>query len=701
VNDGDDEIIEAFLDESRDNLDRLDRDLVALEDDPSDPELLAQVFRTIHTIKGTCGFLGFHRLEALTHAGENLLGALRHGEIRLDAAITTSLLSLVDAVRTILELIARTGTEGDDDHDGVIAGLARHLAAPAAVEIGEVRGAARPKPEPAPAAAPAASETTVRVDVTVLDKLMDLVGELVLTRSQFGESAATGDDGALSLPYRQLRLVTSELRDGVMRARLQPVGTVTGKFRRVVRDLAAAVGKQITIEIEGEEIGVDKAVNEALRDPLLHLVRNAVDHGIELPDERLAAGKPAAGTLTLRALHEGGRVHIELADDGRGIDSARLVEKAIATGLLSPDDAAALSPDETLELMFRPGFSTKDEVTNISGRGVGLDVARSALEHVGGHIDVTSEPGRGSVFRLTVPLTLAIMPVLIASVGTERYAVPQVDVQEVLHIAAADVVTSVCDVEGALIHRRRGRLLPLVDLAAHFHVESDRGDDGLTVIVVETVGRRFGIVVDAIRDATEVVVKPLTKATRSIREFGGLTILSDGEPSLILDVAGLASVLGITATREDDTADRAFEPDDTASTLLLASGTDGSRLAIAMGIVRRLEEIACGSVERSGPLEVVPYRGGILPLVRVADLLSNGASPAPLADVLHAVVCDSSIGLVGLVVGRIEDIVGEPAAVPQPPSRRGVIARVVVDGRATELIDVETLIVDAGLGKTA
>ncbi|MEO8697338.1 MAG: chemotaxis protein CheW, partial [Acidimicrobiales bacterium] len=686
MNSSDEEIVLAFLEESRENLDQLDLGLIALEVNPSDPDLLAQVFRTIHTIKGTCGFLGFHHLEALSHAGENLLGAVRTAEIRLDGAVTTSLLSLVDAIRKILDLIESTGAEGDDDHAGVVAALEHHVAAP-----GPLAPVDHAMPAPVTTRNDgAASETSVRVDVAVLDKLMNLVGELVLTRSQFAESAATDDDGPLSLPFRQLSLLTNELQEGVMQARLQPVRTVTGKFHRVVRDLAALMGKQINLDIGGDEIGVDKAVNEALRDPLLHLVRNAVDHGIELPDERRAAGKPAQGTLTIRAFHAGGRVHLEIADDGRGIDSARLVENAIARGMLTADEGAALSPNAALNLMFRSGLSTKEEITNISGRGVGLDVVRASLQQVGGNIDVTSEPGQGSVFRLDVPLTLAIMPVLIAAVGAQRFALPQADVKEIVFVAADDKATALHDLNGAMIYRLRDRLLPLVDLAAHFRIDSTRCADDLIVIVVESGDRSFGIVVDGVGDTNDVVVKALTRATRPIRCFGAVTLLNDGQPALILDVAGLALGAGIAATRHD-TEDRPDEPEEqpTPPALLLASATDGSRIAFDMSAVRRLEQIPGESVQRSGRREVVQYRGGILPLVRVADRLGNGGEAD--TDVLHAVVCASSIGLVGLVVGRIDDVVPRPDTVanPQPPSRRGVIASLVVDDRITELLDVE------------
>ena len=676
--DSDEEIVSAFLDESRENLDQLDVGLIALEVDPSDPELLAQIFRTIHTIKGTCGFLGFHRLEALSHAGESLLGAIRSGELRLDANVTTSLLALVDAVRSILDLIETTGTEGQDDHAGVVAALQQHLAVPSAVPM-PASGVAVPADRQDDVVAP--SETTVRVDVAILDKLMDLVGELVLTRGQLGGSAATGDDGPLSLPYRQLCLVSRELQEGVMKARLQPVGIVTGRFRRVVRDLAAMMGKQIKIDIEGEEIGVDKAVNEALRDPLLHLVRNAVDHGIEAPEDRLRAGKPAHGTLTLRAFHAGGRVSIELADDGRGIDPGLLVERAIATGMLTEAQAAALNADQVMDLMFRPGLSTKTEITNISGRGVGLDVVRTALQQVGGSIEVTSEAGRGSSFRLNVPLTLAIMPVVTVSIGAQRFAIPQVDIREVVYIAAEDKAATLHEVNGTLVHRLRDRLLPLVDLAEVFLVDSAPKSDGLVVIVVGTTDRRFGIVVDAIDDTTEVVVKPLTQAIRAIRCFSGVTISTDGQPALIIDVAGLASRAGVIPTRDDAPDDALVAEEMSTSSLLLVSDRAGSNMAVELTAVRRLEQIAGASIERSGALEAVQYQDGMLPLIRLSDRLPDDTAPKG-TDVLQVVVCESSIGLVGIVVDRIDD----------------VVASLVDDEPNTVLLDVELLVAEAGVG---
>jgi len=659
----DDEVVQAFLDESRDNLDQLDRDLVDLESRPSDPALLAQIFRTIHTIKGTCGFLGFSRLEALTHAGENLLGALRAGELPLDGTVTTSLLALVDSIRAVLRTVEATGVEGDADHEAVILDLARHLAP-------EERAAPAP-PAPRASAQPdeahdvplPSAESSVRVDVAVLDKLLDLVGELVLTRSQIGDVAQGDEDGALALPYRQLRLVTRELQDGVMQARLQPIGSVTGKFHRIARDLATGLGKKVRVELEGEEVGVDKAVNEALRDPLLHLVRNAVDHGLEPPPTRLAAGKPAEGLLRIKACHDAGRVQVVVSDDGGGIDGDGLVERALAAGDLTADEAAEMTPGERLELIFRPGLSTKQGVTSLSGRGVGMDVVRANLEQVGGSVEVSSEIGKGTVFLINVPLTLAILPALVVRCGGERYAIPQVDVQEILQLDGEDGKTSVDDIAGARLHRLRGQLLPLVELAQHLRVSPARRDDRLDVVVVRDGGRRFGLVVDGVGDTIEAVVKPLTRAVRSVPVFAGVTILGDGRPSLILDVAGLASGAAVEALTDDQDGGVESTALSSSSGLLIATGANGIGLAFRLDTVRRLEQLRADRVERTGGTDVVQYGDTILPLIWVGGALSDLplATDSPPA-LLDAVVCASSAGLVALVVDRIEDVVAEPPA---------------------------------------
>lgn len=700
----DEEIIQAFLEESRENLDQLDVDLVDLEARPTEGSLLARVFRTVHTIKGTCGFLGFCHLERLSHAGESLLGAARDGDLVLDAAVVTSLLGLIDAIRQILDRIDATGGEGNDSYEGVVADLGRHLSRAPVVAPAELPDDQPTASEPVTVG----TESTLRVDVAVMDKLMDLVGELVLTRGQIGEVALADEDGPLAAPYRQLRLVTSELREGVMRSRLQPVGTVTGKLRRVARDLATALGKRLRVELEGEEIGVDRAVNEALRDPLLHLVRNAVDHAIETPTEREAAGKPPEGQLRIRAFHEAGQVFIELSDDGRGVNGTKLVDRAVANGFLTRDEATLLTPRGALELMFRPGLSTKDEVTNISGRGVGMDVVRAKLAEIGGNIDVSSVAGEGTVFRINVPLTLAIMPVLVAWCGGGRYAIPQVHVQEVLRLGAANVPEAVSFVHGARILRLRGRLLPLVDLASHLELTEAPGDGSLLVVVIQCDGRRFGLVVAALGDSIEAVVKPLPGATQSIPLFAGVTILVDGFPALILDPPALATAAGLTSP-DVETVPQGAQPtvDGPPTELLLATARDGSRIAVQLADVRRLEHFRLDSVQRSGTRDVVPYCDGLLPLASVATLLS-GASAADAGmpswsggDEVQVIVCGSPAGPIGLVVERIEDVVAAAAGPLGPSGRRGVSASVLLDDNVTELLDLEVLATDAALGRPA
>jgi two-component system chemotaxis sensor kinase CheA len=357
----DEEILLAFLEESRENLDQLDRDLVDLETRGADPELLSRVFRAVHTLKGTCGFLGFTRLESLAHAGEDMLARLRAGTLDLDAAMATSLLRLVDTTRATLKEIEASSQEPLLDHSALIAELRSHLTTGASAPERRSTGPSGPLQESLTGSATV--ESSVRVDVAVLDRLMDLVGELVLARSRIGELADVAGEGPLAAPYHDLRVVSGDLLDSVMTARLQPVGSITSKFHRIARDLASALGKQVVVQLEGEDVGVDKAVNEALRDPLLHLVRNALDHGIETPAERVAAGKPPAGLLRIRAFHEGGRVHIEVADDGRGVDSAALVAKAVTTGVLAAEAARDTTPTQSLDLMFEPGLTTRDEVT--------------------------------------------------------------------------------------------------------------------------------------------------------------------------------------------------------------------------------------------------------------------------------------------------------------------------------------------------
>lgn len=510
-----DEIVKEFLVESYENLDRLDRELVGLEKKPDDREILASVFRTIHTIKGTSGFLAFSKLEAVTHVGENLLARLRDGQLRLNPDITTALLAMVDAVRQMLACIEKQGSEGEGDHQRLIAELTRLLqpvqelsgakaeqakpagekpatsdvkspscppaadegAAPpigtaAAVAAGGPVAATSAKPPEVPApesksgptSPQAASDSTIRVDVSLLDQLMNLVGELVLARNQILQVTNSTEESSLIATSQRLDLITSELQEGVMKTRMQPIGNIWSKFPRTVRDVALSCGKQVRIEMSGKETELDKTLIEAIKDPLTHLVRNAVDHGIERPEVRQAAGKSPEGLLFLNAFHEGGQVNIEISDDGAGLDLERVRNKAIQKGLITADQSVRMSEREITNLIFLPGFSTAEKVTNVSGRGVGMDVVRTHIEKIGGTVDVQTKAGQGVMVRMKIPLTLAIIPALIVTSAGERYAIPQVSLLELVRIEEGEDVKGIEMIHGAPVYRLRGRLLPLVYL---------------------------------------------------------------------------------------------------------------------------------------------------------------------------------------------------------------------------------------------
>lgn len=548
----DDELVEEFLAEAREHVDGLDSDLVALERDPGDGELLARIFRRVHTVKGAAGFLGFAMLETLTHAGEDLLDRLRNGELAVDRTVTDGLLALADALRAVLDDIARTGQEGDD-HDAMVARLRtlRHAdqRGPAARDGGRGSGGTDPVSDGDDGSPRLGdilvergvigvedveealveqdrrslmrSDTSIRVETAALDELMNLTGELVLARNALVAAADTGH-ARLGSAVQRLDRVATELQAAVTETRMQPISWLWRRLPRVVRDLAATCGKRVRVDFSGSETELDKAVLETIRDPLTHLVRNAVDHGIEPPDVRRAAGKPPEGVVSLRAFHEYGRVNIEVHDDGAGIDVERL---AATFRRAFPGREPPADPDALLDVVFTPGLSTADEVTSVSGRGVGMDVVRTQVDRIGGTVDLASTPGEGTTTTIRVPLTTAIMPAIVVRAGAERYAVAQVDVGEAVVVVDAAAVERVHDAEGL---RHRGALLPLVRLAdllgtsdhdrrsrrrtaphvgdgARSAGDVEASDGVVTALVVEAAGR-FALAVDAVSDVAEIVV---------------------------------------------------------------------------------------------------------------------------------------------------------------------------------------------------
>ena len=744
--DGMDEAVGEFLAESHEGLDRFDQELVALERAPS-PELLDSVFRVVHTIKGSGGTLGFHNMLLLSHAGESVLSRLRDGSLPLTPAVTSALLAMADGLRQLLREIEAGGRESESDYSGIVQRLS-DLLADAPAPGGD---SADPDPRPAPslgeilvsrklcqpddvdaalerqqtgdprrvgeilvasgAVSPAAlagalktqtenrAATTIRIDVARLDKVMNLVSELVLARNQMLRFAESQSDPACAAATSRLSAITTELQAAVMKTRMQPIGRLWEKLPRMVRDLAIACGKQVELTSEGAETDLDKTLIEAIKDPLTHLVRNAIDHGIEPPQLRLAAGKSPAGHLRLRAFHEGGQVHIEIADDGAGIRADQLRDKAIASGLMDAAGAAALSPSELLQLAFVPGLSTAERVTDVSGRGVGMDVVKTNIEKIGGTVTLESAAGQGTLLKITIPLTLTIIPALLVAAGGQRFAIPQANIVELVEMVPG---SSIEELRGALVYRLRGRLLPLVYLDRLLRlVPAQSLPAGLRLLVLRAGERRFGLVVGEISDNQEIVVKPLACGLKSIACFAGATILGDGRIALILDAAGLMRQAALFSESQPlalapQPAAPAPAPPSAAAWLLFRAA--GRRSALPLSQVARLEEIPAARVERAGSRELVQYRDRLMPLIRLWG--HAGAEHAVAGkdtdthtdkDTLQVIVHAGERGSIGLVVDEILDIVEQPQALADSPGS-GSESVAVLGQRVTELVDLPALV---------
>lgn len=734
-----DEIVQEFLIESRENLTQLDQDLVHLEADPGSRDLLGSVFRTIHTIKGTSGFLALPRLEALTHAGENLLARLRDGEMTMTPPVADVLLAMVDKVGELLTHIEDHGTEGNVEVDPTVAAITAILegttvetpvvepvvdeaAALEAVLESLAPAVSTPpalssQPETSPPVVEAVVETpvepenptaavevvkdphkrtvsdsSVRVDVDLLDSLMRLVGELVLSRNQIVAHANTHRDTDAISASQRLNLITTELQEGVLKTRMQTIDRLWSKLPRIVRDLGAQVGKQVELEMTGGDTELDRSLLEAVKDPLTHLVRNAVDHGIENPTDRAAAGKPAAGRLMLSAFHEGGQVVVEVRDDGAGINPDRVAAKALERGLRTPEEIDHLTPAEVLQLIFTPGFSTAAAVTNVSGRGVGMDVVRTNIEAIGGTVEMDSVPGQGTTCRLRIPLTLAILPALTIECSGDRYALPQVNLLELVSLTGENS-THIDTINGAPVYRLRGDLLPLVDLA---EVLATATPDTLAtqrvLSVLSADHRRFGLIVDRVLSTEEIVVKPLSSHLTALGVYSGATILGDGGVALLLDVAAIARrSLGTETTGCHDRRATVVAEHEIEQVLLAGVGT--RQVAVPLAFVTRIEQIASTTIEVVGSREVLQYRGDILPLLRLDTWL--GVHGTRTVDDLLVLVYTSGLRSVAIAVDEVLDIVALDIDTSSELSDRGLIGSAAIAGKVTELLDVRAAILAA------
>jgi len=710
-----DDLLREFLTESAESLSALDLELVKLEQNPNDLDLLGNIFRLVHTIKGTCGFLGLPRLESVAHAAENVLGKVRDGELNVTPEIVDTILKSVDRIKGLLTTLEETEAEPEGNDNDLIDRLnamaeGKEAAPSAPIPVAEAAPAApapvaqaapEPQPQPQPHATPtemadaaeaaagresAVAAQNIRVNVDLLENLMTMVSELVLTRNQLLQMLRGQKESEFATPLQRLNLVTSELQEGVMKTRMQPIGNAWAKLPRMVRDLAHELGKKIDLRMQGADTELDRQVLELIKDPLTHLVRNCADHGLERPEERRQAGKNETGRIILNAFHEGGQIVIEITDDGRGLSKEKIKAKAIQNRLASEAELAGMSETQIQQFIFKAGFSTAEKVTNVSGRGVGMDVVRTNIERIGGTIELRSQAGRGTSFFIKIPLTLAIVSALIVEAGGERFAIPQISVVEL--VRAMNSGHKVEEIKGAPFLRLRNRLLPLVNLRTVLRLGADAAQvssDDSCIVVIQVGKFIFGILVDRVFDTEEIVVKPVAPLLRHVSMFAGNTILGDGSVIMILDPNGIAAAAGdVTMTHESaavgEQATTGSQGDKTS--LLLFRAGSGTQKAVPLALVARLEDVDAANVEISNGKPVVQYRGKLMPLVPI-----DPASPLKESGKMPVLVFQEGARSMGLVVDEIVDIVEERMTVQLGGDRPGLMGSAIIAGKATEVID--------------
>jgi len=734
-----DDLLQEFLAETTESLSVLDVELVRFERNSSDATILSNIFRLMHTIKGTCGFLGLPRLGSVAHAGENILGKFRDGELAVTPLAVTLILRAIDRIRELLAELEAAGAEpagSDAELIDEINGLAAPSGEPAHVQTIEAEPASTPPNlddggfpvaaellaeiaqslEPVPAAAPelpalaaprepapretakegeareaASATSSIRVNVDTIENLMTLISELVLTRNQLLQMQRAQKENDFKVPLQRLSHITSDLQDGVTRMRMQPIGNAWNKLPRIVRDLAVETGKKIELKMLGAETELDRQVLEMIKDPLTHMVRNSADHGIEDGLKRLAAGKPETGTIALDAYHESGHIFIRIADDGRGLDVERIRQKAITNGLATEAAAAAMSDQQVLQFIFRAGFSTAEKVTSVSGRGVGMDVVRTNIERIGGTIELSSVAGRGTTFLIKIPLTLAIVSALIVEVSGQRFAIPQLNVTELVSVAER-AEARLETINSTPVLRLRDRLLPLISLRAALHLQPQGTSHDNFVIVAQVGGSTFGIVVDRVFDTEEIVVKPVAPILRGTPYYVGNTILGDGSVIMILDPNGLSAAAGqmegLDQAAAQERSALAAHADLASFLLFRASGKELK--AIPLELVSRIESLAAASIEHVGGRQVVQYREHLMPLVPFDP--AHVWKDQGHQDVL--VFSDNGRSM-GLAVDEVVDIVRERMAVELSSAKPGLLGSAIIAGKAVDVVDAAYFLTQA------
>ncbi|MCA9196959.1 MAG: chemotaxis protein CheW [Planctomycetales bacterium] len=791
----DPEIVQEFVEESLHQLSDVENQLLQIEEQGADidVELVNTVFRAVHSVKGTAGFLGLEKIQSLAHALETVMNLIRNCEIVPTGDVVGTLLTASDELRELIinvetsnevdvqrrvdELLGivvdktvlwddPTPTSAAENSDATtedeladtVAQLASDLEhatelsanqecavsnEPPSKQDGSVPATEKPSDDrqdvgagttaspssTAPAVASTtvnpstasassvnsnsktdseksnstnkpisrvAQETSIRVPVSTLDQLMNLAGELVLRRNSLIQLTSKRSDSELDSVTAGIDQVTSSLQEAIMQTRMQPINNVFSRFPRVVRDLCVKLGKQCDVEINGKGVEVDKTILEAIVDPLMHIVRNAVDHGIDPIDERAAAGKTRPPVVEISAYHQAGRVCIDVIDNGRGIDPTKIKEKAVVKGVLSGDEADQMSDRDAIRLVFHPGFSTAEQVTDVSGRGVGMDVVRNNIERLGGTVDIESEVGEGTSIRIVLPLTLAIIPSLIVMSAGRRFAIPQINILELVRISPYDQGKRIGKVKNSQVLRLRGELLPLVRLSDALEQPSDPDEldsaaKPTSIVVVETGVCQFGVIVDELRDSEEIVVKPLGQHMKECRSLDGATILGDGQIAWILNVAGLAEKCRMKLAQEE--ASKLAESvskrriDDVRQRIVVFSNNANDRLAVPMDVVVRIDRIRREDVETVGNQSYVRNDEGTLPILELSNAIACNAFEWQSR--INVVVFEIGGREVGLLANTIHDITKLPETIDEMTfCQDGVIGSIVENGTPVRLLDI-------------
>lgn len=656
-----DELLQEFIAETRETLEALAGEIVAWEADPTDRARLDAIFRFVHTVKGSCGFLDLPRLARLSHAAEDVLAAVRDGRRTPDRALVNAVLAVVDRIGELVEAIDAQVALNDTGEDLLIAALAegREVVVQAPAPAGQRNGS-----------------RSVRLSVDLLDRMMSGMSDMVLARNELARRIRDENpDPALEASLERLSATVADMRETVTRTRMQKIESLFSALPRMVRDTAASLGKSVIVTVDGADVELDREMIEVLRDPLVHIVRNSIDHGIETPAARRAAGKRESGRLTVSARQAGNQIIVEIADDGAGIDADRLIAKLAANGVRDERELRGLSPRQQLELIFEPGLSSKDEVTEISGRGVGMDIVRSAIEGIGGRIELDSTRGQGLRIAIHVPLTLSIIPTIIVGVGNQRFAIPRQAIEEIVSESAEAI--RIDHVGSTTLATVRERRLPMLDLGERLQLA---GDGGTRMLVIVGIGvGSYVIAVDSVHDTEELVIKPAAPAIMACGLFAGQTLPDNGRPMLMLDCSGLAVDAGLTFVREVQEEDGAVEAQALGVEALLFRDIDGQLRAIPLAAVDRVETVSADRVGTSGGALRLVVDDQIIPLVASGEWRG-----LPTIDVVRMTDGGQEMGY---AIAEALDIFTLPESIADPVMPGLVAGVALVDGNPVELID--------------